>query len=125
MGNIDVADGFTCTNPTVILTLDNVLLFQGRFLYSGSVSSGKPVLGTIPAFMAPAHFTTVPIVVNGSVSGGYAYIGRIGIETSGEIKYFGSLDNSILYLEGICINISSKYYNTGLKNTNQAITFPY
>lgn len=112
----------SCSNKTIILTMDNEILFCGDI--TGLTVAADVVIATIPTTFAPAN--DVCFVVYASIPGNATvYYRIIKITPTGEISTNQPLGNATLHLNGICVHINDKFYNDTIGNNNETtMTYP-
>lgn len=101
--NIELAEGVTADSTTILLTMDNVVLFTS-FIHIPEEHTGT--VFTLDEHEAPSTTILLPVYCGGTVR-------PLMVEPSGAVSVVGNTTGN-LNLEGICYNIASKFYNTEL-----------
>lgn len=101
--NIELAEGVTADSTTVLLTMDNQVLFTSVL----QIPAGHTgTIFTLDEHECPTRAVYLPVWCNGSLE-------TLNIGTSGNVFVAGNLTGE-LHLNGLSYNIASKFYNDEL-----------
>lgn len=107
------SDAIEIDNPCLIMTLDNVLLFQCEV----TVTDSAATLFTLPEEARPLNNIAVPVCVNEQSVSGVLSVNPLVIMTTGEVIASTETGSDYtVFLNGVCVNLANTYFNSEIGN---------
>lgn len=108
---LEFNDKFNVDNVTLILTMDNLLVFHGNLLNKtlGGAVETTDILCTLPEKCRPVNVIRIPVVLQGGTS---YVMNHLVIRPSGDIT-LGSRVSRLytIFLDGVVVSVSDAYYH--------------
>lgn len=116
IGEFQPIESASISNKCNILTMDNIVMFCDNVTLT-SYSAGSTFIKLSEESFYPSTPIAIPVVVNNTIT-------FLSIDTHGELRLPNSYDNAIVYLNGICFSVNSKYYTPEIGNIYNNGTSP-
>lgn len=115
IGKLTMNSG-TADNATVLQTMDNIICFCSR-CRNVTVASGN-AFAKLPSTISYPN-AVIPFVA-GYYENSTRKIGQFGVNINGNIISYQAISSGQIFLDGVCVNLNSTFYNDTIGNNDES-----